>query len=101
MKYFFYIIFILMMTSTNSSAVTADELVHIHRVTTSEMGSIASPKAGDLVYNTTINSIYFYTGSIWKRMRPDGSETIIHAGTDINVTGNGTYTTPYTIGLIK
>jgi len=95
----FYILFFLLLTITSLSAVTADELIQIHKVTTSEMNNITTPASGSLVYNTNENSLYFYTGIIWKKMRSNGSETIIHAGSGISVSGNGTVSVPYIIGL--
>ena len=99
MKYFLYILVVLAIASSRLSAVTADELMQIHKVTTTEMNSIITPLAGSLVYNTSENSLYFYTGTVWKRMRSNGSETIFNAGTGMVVTGNGTTSTPYTVGL--
>jgi hypothetical protein len=79
-------------------ALTTDELMQVHRVTTSEMNSIASPQAGSLVFNTTEDTLYFYTGTTWKRLKANGSETIIQAGNGITISGNGTSATPYNIG---
>ncbi|MCF6244510.1 MAG: hypothetical protein L3J43_05685 [Sulfurovum sp.] len=79
-------------------AITADELLEVHKVTTTEMNSITTPQAGSLVFNTTENTLYFYTGSAWKRLRSTGSETKVNAGSGMVVTGNGTSSVPYTIG---
>jgi len=38
------------------------------RMTATQMNAIASPSAGLMVYNTTINSICFYDGSRWKNV---------------------------------
>jgi len=89
----------MVITSANVLAATADELMHIHKVSTAEMNNINSPTSGSLVYNTSEHSLYFYTGTTWKKMRSNGSETIIHAGSGIVVNGNGTASTPYTVGL--
>ena len=99
MRYFFYTLFILIMTCTSLSAVTADELMQIHKATTTQMNNIASPQVGSLVYNTTENTLYFYTGVIWKRLRATGAETIINAGSGTTVTGSGTSSVPYMIGV--
>lgn len=80
-------------------ATTADELMQLHSVTTAEMNAISTPQAGSVVYNSTENTLYFYTGSVWKKMRSDGTETIIHAGSGMTVTGDGSNATPYTIGV--
>ena len=63
------------------------------------MNAISTPQAGSVVYNSTENTLYFYTGSVWKKMRSDGTETIIHAGSGMTVTGDGSNATPYTIGV--
>ena len=80
-------------------AITADELLEIHKVTTTEMNNINTPQAGSLVYNTTENTLFFYTGSIWKRLRSNGGETILNAGNGTVVSGNGTNASPYSIGV--
>ena len=80
-------------------AITAEELLQLHSVTTTEMNNISAPQAGSVVYNSTENTLYFYTGSIWKKMRANGTETIINAGSGMTVTGNGSNTTPYTVGI--
>jgi len=79
-------------------AVTADELLQVHKVTTTEMNNITTPQAGSIVFNTTENTLYFYTGTIWKRLRSTGTETIINAGSNVVITGNGSSSVPYTIG---
>jgi len=98
MKYF-YTLFFLLLLSTRLSAVVADELMQIHKVTTTEMNSINAPASGSLVYNTNENSLYFYTGTVWKKMRSNGSETTLNAGAGITVSGNGTTSSPYIVGL--
>ena len=98
MKKLLFLIGLLLMQSINLYAVTADELMAIHKVTTTEMNNISTPQAGSLVYNTTENAIFFYTGAAWKKLRSDGDETIINAGSSVTVTGNGTSATPYTVG---
>ena len=99
MKYFFYTLFIFLILNSQLLAVTATELMHIHKVTTAEMNNISTPTSGSLVYNTSENSLYFYTGTVWKKIHSNGAETIINAGLGIIVGGNGTTSTPYTIGL--
>jgi len=93
-----YIILLITFQSSSIYALTSDELLQIHRVNTVEMNNIATPQAGSLVYNTTENTLYFYTGTTWKRVRSDGTSTIVQAGSNIIITGNGSSSTPYTIG---
>jgi len=96
---------LILMTLTTSiyfsslNAVTTEELLQIHKVTTTEMNNISAPKAGSLVYNTTENTLFFYTSTIWKRLRANGMETILNAGSGMVVTGTGSNATPYTIGV--
>lgn len=93
--------FLILLTSLQFStlyALAADELMEIHKVTSTEMNSIIAPQAGSLVYSTTEDTLYFYTGTAWKRLRSTGTETIINAGSGMVVSGNGSSTTPYTIG---
>lgn len=80
-------------------AVTADELMQIHKVNTSEMNNIVTPLTGSLVYNTTEGTLYFYTGTTWKRLRSTGTETILNAGSGMTVLGNGSSAVPYSIGI--
>jgi hypothetical protein len=94
--------FLILLLSTPFStlyAVTADELLEVHKVTTTEMNNINAPQAGSLVYNTTDDTLYFYTGTVWKRLRSLGTETILNAGSGMVVTGNGSSALPYTIGV--
>ncbi len=49
------------------------------RLTSAAMTSIASPATGDLVFNTTANGFYYYTGSGW---------TPIGGGRDWSLTGD-------------
>jgi len=98
MKKLLFLIGLLLMQSINLYAVTADELMAIHKVTTTEMNNINAPQAGSLVYNTTENTLFFYTSTEWKRLRSTGSETIVNAGSGITITGDGTITVPYTVG---
>jgi len=87
------------LVSSTLPAVDPEELMQIHKATTTEMNNIVSPQAGSLVYNTTENTLYFYTGVVWKRLRATGAETIVNAGNGMTVTGSGTSSVPYTIGV--
>ena len=98
MKKLLFLMSLFFIQSSALHAVTADELMEIHKVTTTEMNNINGPQAGSLVYNTTEDAIFFYTGAAWKKLRSDGDETVINAGSGVTVTGNGTSATPYTVG---
>jgi hypothetical protein len=92
------VILLLLMVSSSLYGITADELLKAHRVTTTQMNNINSPQAGSIVYNTTQNRLFYYTGSVWKPLRATGSETILQAGVGIVINGDGTSDSPYTIG---
>ena len=98
MKKIIFLISLLLLKSAVLYAVTADELLQVHKVTTTEMNNITTPQAGSIVFNTTENTLYFYTGTIWKKLRSTGTETIINAGSNVVITGNGSSSVPYTIG---
>lgn len=83
----------------NAEASTADELLQIHKVTTAEMNAINAPQAGSLAYNTDDETVFFYTGTAWKRLKSYGNETVVSAGSGMIVTGSGTNTSAYLIGL--
>ena len=52
------------------------------RMTTTQLNTISNPTAGLMVYNTSVNSVCFYNGSIWKNMSSDGEScgTITYEG---------------------
>jgi len=99
MRYFIYSLSFMLTVVTNIEATTADELMQVHKVTTVEMNNIITPQAGSLVYNIDDKTVFFYTGTVWKKLRSDGDETVINAGNNISVTGNGTVTSTYVIGM--
>ncbi len=96
---FIFSVLLFLQQSSVLYAVDADEIMQIHKVTTIEMNNINTPQAGSLVYNTTENTLFFYTGTVWRRLRSTGSETILNAGSGMVVSGNGTNTSPYSIGV--
>ena len=98
MKYI-YLMILLLIQSTSLYALSSDELVKIHSVSTTEMNNISTPKEGNLVFNSTENSLFVYTGSAWKRIKVNADATIVHAGSGITISGNGTVSTPYQIGI--
>jgi len=99
MKKISFLLCLLYIQSSILYATTADELMQVHKVTTIEMNSIITPQAGSLIYNITESTLFFYTGTVWKRLRSSGSETIFNSGNGVTVTGNGTNTVPYIIGI--
>lgn len=97
MKKLAYFIILFLAIEFSFAQTSADELLQVHKVTTTAMNNIVTPSTGSLVFNTTENTMYFYTGTIWKKIKSDGDETIINEGTNVQITGDGTNTTPYTI----
>lgn len=70
-KYLLIAIVLMNGLSGLSQAPTAEELVGIHEVTTSEMNLISTPNTGSLVYNSDRKSIFFYDGSQWVNLKPE------------------------------
>ncbi|MEC3908707.1 hypothetical protein VOI54_16890 [Tamlana sp. 2201CG12-4] len=46
----------------------SDELMVIHKVTTSDMNAIITPFQGSIVYNTDHDSMFIYDGGQWLRL---------------------------------
>ncbi len=42
------------------------------RMSTAQMNAISSPSAGLMIFNTTINTVFFYDGSAWRNLYNDG-----------------------------
>ncbi|MBC8194129.1 MAG: hypothetical protein ISR55_10510 [Bacteroidetes bacterium] len=45
------------------------------RLNTAEMNAITSPPNGLMVYNTTVNTVYFYNGSNWRKLNNNDGES--------------------------
>ena len=54
------------------------------------MNGITDPFKGSLLYNIDKKLIYFYAGTLWKKLKSDGHETKIIAGSNLIISGNGT-----------
>ena len=52
----------------NGDRVFIDKSLRLQNLTTTEINAIASPEAGDTVYNTTLDKICFYNGSAWQKI---------------------------------
>ena len=52
----------------DGSRVFVDESLRLQNLTTTEINAIASPQAGDMVYNTTLNQVCFYNGTAWQKI---------------------------------
>jgi len=72
--------------------------VLVSRMTTTQRNAIASPATGLMVYDTNLNSFYFYNGSTWSAIGGSGSGTVTSIATSAPLTG-GTITTSGTIGI--
>jgi len=52
-----------------SVAVTTDELVQIHQLTTAERNALSTPIAeGTLAFDTTVKKLYLYADTTWKEV---------------------------------
>lgn len=89
--------FLLLCGSIFCQTPKSGDLLAIHNVSNSEMNGITDPFKGSLIYNIDKKSIYFYTGTLWKKLKSDGGETKIIAGSNLLISGNGTDQSPYTI----
>ena len=52
----------------DGARVFIDEVLRLQNLTTTEINALASPEAGDTVYNTTLNQICFYNGTAWQKV---------------------------------
>ena len=52
----------------DGSRVFVDESLRLQNLTTAEINALASPQAGDIVYNTTLNQVCFYNGTAWQKI---------------------------------
>ena len=89
--------FLLLCGNIYCQAPKSDELLAIHNVSTIKMNAIINPFKGSLIYNIDKKSIYFYSGTLWKKLKSDGRETKIIAGNNLTINGVGTEQTPYII----
>lgn len=90
--------FIVFTTSYSLTAqIEGNMLLGLTQATTTEMNAVINPFAGNLLYNTDEKSVYFYTGVLWKKLKPDGSETMVNATNTLFINGNGTAQSPYII----
>jgi hypothetical protein len=80
-------------------AVTSGELMQIHNVSSDDMNNIENPIAGTLVYNSTEKTLYFYTGTMWKKMNPSSSSKTAITASDGNIVLVDTNNSIFRIGL--
>ncbi len=69
------------------------------RMTTMEMNSIITPSQGLLVYNITVNSLFWFNGSTWKQFNEPYMETdpvfTAHPASGITIGNIGNWNTAY------
>lgn len=69
------------------------------RMTAAEMNAIAAPPTGLIIYNLTVNSLYWFDGTLWKRFNETSfTGTVTSIEVSAPLTG-GTITTSGTIGI--
>lgn len=59
---------------TINSFAQEDSLMKIHAVNSSDRHAL-SPESGAMIYDTTNESLYYYTGVFWKRIRKNVRST--------------------------
>lgn len=90
-------LFILMIGTIEATVPESDNLLTLHKVSTSEMNAIVSPVEGSLVFNTEDENIYERNATAWYKITSDGSETKIVSGSCLDITGTGTASDAYLI----
>jgi hypothetical protein len=72
------------------------------RMTTEQMNSILTPSQGLLVYNITVNSLFWFNGSIWKQFNEPYMESdpvfTAHPASGITIGNIGNWNTAYSWG---
>ncbi|EAR00731.1 hypothetical protein [Maribacter sp. HTCC2170] len=67
-------IFVLVLFGSNSYAqIDGNLLLGLTNATTTEIQSINNPVVGSIIYNTSINGIFHYTGSTWESVKSASS----------------------------
>jgi len=79
------------------AAPSSDELVVLHTKTTAEMNTIGSVVEGSLIFNSDDNELYEHNATQWHKIKSNGSETKIVAGSCTEITGAGTSSNPYIV----
>ena len=74
-----------------SQAPDAGSLVKIHEATSTEINTIASPEKGSFVYDTTLDKMLFYNGTVWVEIN-DNQPTAYTGHFIISATGSQTIT---------
>ena len=72
-----------------SAQVDAGSLMGIPTATTTEMNNITGATAGQCLYNTDQNTIYYFTGSVWERATDDQTASEVNSDTPADVDGDG------------
>lgn len=79
-------------SSTILDVTSTTKAVRFPRMTTTQQNAVASPQAGDLLYNTDTTDYMQYNGAAWKRIGGGsggggGSGTVTSVGTGYGLTG--------------
>jgi hypothetical protein len=84
-------------SSGNASAILdvkgTDGGMLVPRMTATEMGNIASPATGLMVFNTTENSFYYWNGSTWTAINAGGGNWVETADSLMRIVGTDTIMT--------
>ena len=68
----------------------AMSLMGVPTATTTEMNNISGAAVGACLFNTTENSIYYWTGSSWAKSTDDQTASEVNTDTPVDVDGDST-----------
>ena len=81
---------VLLFSTTVYGQLDAMSLMGVPTATTTEMNNITGATVGACLYNTTENSIYYWTGSTWANSTDDQTASEVNTDTPVDVDGDST-----------
>ncbi len=90
MKKAFLIVVLVVTTLIANAQVDANSLMGLPTATTAEMNAVTGAAAGQSLYNTDDNAIYYYTGAVWQRATDDQDASEVNLATAVDSDGDTT-----------
>ncbi len=90
MKKAFLIVVLVVTTLIANAQVDANSLMGLPTATTAEMNAVTGAAAGQSLYNTDDNAIYYYTGAVWQRATDDQDASEVNLVTAVDSDGDTT-----------